>query len=291
MCGICGVFGFRGDDLVSRSVVEDMNLALHHRGPDEGGVYANRRVGLGISRLRIIDLASGSQPMFSEDRSKVIVFNGEIYNYRELRADLEFRGHKFATNSDTESIIHLYEEFGTDCVQHLNGMFAFAIWDEKTQTLFVARDRLGIKPLYYFEAPNYVAFASELKSLLVNSEIPREIDLSSLDKYLALRYIPAPYTIYKGIKKLPAGCYLVCSPETFKVERYWDLDFPVSVSGQVKKEEEYVKDLQVLLEDAVRLQMVSDVPLGAFLSGGIDSSCIVGLMAEQLSTPVTFPVT
>jgi len=286
MCGISGIL--ERDHPVDRVALERMNNALRHRGPDDEDYYVSDgqggrvSVGLGSRRLEIIDLMSGRQPISNEDHSVWIVFNGEIYNFRELRRELEARGHVFRTNSDTETVLHLYEEHGSGCVSKLNGMFAFAIWNSNDQTLFVARDRMGKKPVYYLHTSRQVLFASEVKALLQHPECPRELDMDALSKYLAYEYVPSPHSIFKRIRKLPAGHFLTAKVEgsgfKVQVQRYWDLRFPET--RRVKSEEEYADELRTRLKEAVRLRLVSDVPLGVFLSGGIDSSSVVAMMSE-----------
>ncbi len=288
MCGIVGFF--TPTDTPNPMLLQRMIATLAHRGPDGEGAFVKGPVALGIRRLAIIDLETGDQPIFNEDGSIVVVFNGEIYNYRELRAELTRRGHRFATRSDTEVLVHGYEEWGDDLPQHLNGMFAFAIWDASRQHLMLARDHLGIKPLYYAQLPEGgLIFASELKALLPATGWSRDIDLVALDWFLATRYIPAPRTIYAGARKLPPAHRLTVGiEEPLRVEPYWDVTFAPE-SG--KSPHEWAERLRSTLAAAVRRQMVADVPLGVFLSGGIDSSIIVGLMAQMAKEPVrTFSV-
>jgi asparagine synthase (glutamine-hydrolysing) len=286
MCGICGVLSLDGvsPDL---PLVRRMAGSLSHRGPDGDGFYSDGAIALGHRRLSIIDLATGDQPIFNEDGSVSIVFNGEIYNYQELRQDLVRKGHRFRTTGDTEVIVHLYEERGVDCVRELNGMFAFAIWDARRQQLFLARDPLGEKPLYYTTAGRQFLFASELKALLPSAEISRRIDPAALDDYLAYGYVPAPRTIYSGVAKLPAAHRLVVRDGVVDVSRYW---YPWSGTRLDLSEAEAAGELRRLLADAVRLRLRSDVPVGAFLSGGVDSSLIVALAARQSPGLRTFSV-
>jgi asparagine synthase (glutamine-hydrolysing) len=251
-----------------------MTAALAHRGPDGRGFFFDRGVALGHRRLSIIDLAGGDQPIYNEDRSVAIVFNGEIYNYKELRSELLSRGHRFATHSDTEVIVHLYEEMGPECVQPLNGMFAFAIWDRRARRLMAARDRLGEKPFYYTQQQGRFLFASELKSLRTAPGVSASVSLPALDKFMTYGYIPAPDTIFEGVHKLPAAHRLVWEKGRVRTERYWKVNFE---NGRRLTEEDYVAELRRRLEESVRLRLRSDVPLGAFLSGGIDSSAIVAL--------------
>jgi len=289
MCGISGIVGFAGIDKDKvRILIKAMNRKLVHRGPDGEGYYADDLVTLGHRRLSIIDLNSGDQPIYNEDRSIVIVFNGEIYNYRELRVDLEAKGHNFATSSDTESIVHAYEEYGLDCLHHLEGMFAFALWDSPRQRLFLAVDRLGIKPLVYYQSKGWLAFASEIPALLECPDIPQRMSHQALVQYFELGYVPGPLTIYRGIHKLLPGHYLLVEDGQTRIERYWHLPEHIRI---VTDFAEAKSRLRELLTVAVRKRLIADVPLGAFLSGGIDSSIIVGLMARQMSEPVkTFSI-
>lgn len=288
MCGIVGLF--LPHDNPDPALLRQMNATLIHRGPDGEGYLTDGPVGLAMRRLAVIDLVTGDQPIFNEDRSIAVVYNGEIYNYRDLRARLERLGHRFATQSDTEVLAHGYEEWGDDLPAHLNGMFAFALWDARRKRLLLARDHLGIKPLYYAELPGGgLAFASELKALLPVDGWSREIDPLGLDWFLATRYIPSPRTIYRGVHKLPPAHRLIIGAgEPLRIERYWDITFN---PDERSDEKGWPERLQQTLKDAVRRQIVADVPLGAFLSGGIDSSIIVGLMAHTSTEPVrTFTV-
>ena len=287
MCGICGIINFDKSRSVDGSVLKRMCDVIVHRGPDEEGYYCKANVGLGMRRLSIIDLDTGHQPISNEDGTKWIVFNGEIYNFRELRSELEKKGHKFATKSDTEVIIHAYEEYGPNCPTKLNGMFAFAIWDEVQNTLFLARDRIGIKPLYYMLQGDRLVFGSEIKSILQAKGVPREVDLKALSTYLTFEYIPAPLTIFRGMKKLPPAHTLILKDGKVSLHKYWDLSF--RLDGE---DEKYLcEKLRETLTDSVRLRLVSDVPLGAFLSGGIDSSTVVALMSQLMDQPVkTFSI-
>ncbi len=282
MCGIAGVYGLSDKELVRR-----MCDKIVHRGPDDHGYYVDDEISLGMRRLSIIDLITGKQPIFNEDKSIVIVFNGEIYNFKELREELERRGHRFYTNTDTEVIVHAYEEYGYDCVKKFNGMFAFAIWNSEKKELFLARDRIGIKPLYYTLLDGHLFFASEIKSILEYEEVKREVDKVALANYFALRYVPAPRTMFRGIYKLEPGCYLVVKDGKISKTRYWDL-----VYSPVKEDEEAIaRKVFKMLKESVRRRLIADVPLGAFLSGGIDSSTIVALMSQLMDDPVkTFSV-
>lgn len=287
MCGICGVVSFQPNRPVDPSILQRMNHSLRHRGPDDEGYYQDAQASLAMRRLSIIDLHTGQQPISNETEDVWVIFNGEIYNFQTVRAELERRGHSFKTQADTEVIVHAYEEYGDECVQHFNGMFAFALWDARRRRLFLARDRLGIKPLYYWAGQDKLVFGSELKALILNPEVPRQIDLGALDLFLALEYIPAPHTIYDGVFKLLPGHTLVVENGQLEITQYWEVPYkPVS-----QNESECAEILSSLLEDAVRIRLISDVPLGAFLSGGIDSSTIVGYMSRHMTEPVqTFSI-
>ena len=288
MCGIVGIVN-SGDRKASREVLERMNRAILHRGPDDDGFYTNKNVGLAMRRLAIIDLAHGKQPIHNHDKTKWIVFNGEIYNYQELRADLEKRGHRFYTNSDTEAIVHLYDERGVDCLEYLRGMFAFAIWDERANELFIARDRVGKKPLLYSLQPNGdLIFGSEFNAVLQHPDISREVDNEAIDAYLSYLCVPAPLTAFKSIRKLEPGHWMRWKAGKVKTERYWLPDF----SRKIKiTEAEAIDETTRILRESTKLRMISEVPLGAFLSGGVDSSTVVALMAQESSGPVkTFSI-
>jgi asparagine synthase (glutamine-hydrolysing) len=287
MCGIAGRFNYDARQPVDRGILEAMTDAVWHRGPDAGGFYHGPGVGLGHRRLSIIDLATGDQPLGNEDGAIQVVFNGEIYNFAEVRAELTARGHRFRTSSDTEIIVHGYEQWGERCVDRFRGMFAFAVWDGNARRLLLARDRLGVKPLYYAELPGEgLVFGSEIKSLLQDPAVAREWRPEAIDAYLTLLYVPAPDTIYRAIRKLPPAHTLVADASGIRVSRYWDLEF--TGTGAAAREEEYLEELDALLREAVGLRLISDVPLGAFLSGGIDSSTVVAYMKEASSSP---PVT
>jgi asparagine synthase (glutamine-hydrolysing) len=292
MCGIAGFISKNKNATVAerRALLDKMCRSIVHRGPDEQGMTVENRAALGMRRLSIIDLASGQQPIFNHDKTKFIVFNGEIYNYRELKKDLEKRGHKFKTNSDTETILLAYEEYGADCVHHLRGMFAFAIWDESRESLFIARDRVGKKPLFYsFTAQGNFVFGSELKVLLAHGEISREIDFAALDAYLTFAYVPEEFCIFKNVEKLAPGSFLIFKNGEIKIEKYWDFDY--TPATEIKSETEYVELLREKLKESVRVRLISEVPLGAFLSGGVDSSAIVAMMSQILDQPVkTFSI-
>ncbi len=290
MCGICGFAGRKSTAQDTRALVERMTSTLRHRGPDDTGFFvsADGGVGFGHARLSIIDLAGGHQPMTNEDCSIVIIYNGEIYNFQSIKADLEARGHVFRTASDTEVIVHLYEEKGESCVEDLRGMFAFAIWDERNRTLFLARDRLGQKPLFYRAADGGITFGSELKAILADPSVPRRANPVALDRYLTYQYVPHPMTMFDGILKLPPAHFGVWREGQLRVKRYWIPDFDREEPGD---EATCVEKTRALLDEATRLRMIADVPLGAFLSGGMDSSITVALMARASSAPVkTFSI-
>ncbi|MBF0512323.1 MAG: asparagine synthase (glutamine-hydrolyzing), partial [Candidatus Omnitrophica bacterium] len=292
MCGICGKINTQGK-VVPEDLIRRMTDSLRVRGPDDAGIYQTNTplsVSLGHRRLSIIDLSSfGKQPMTNEDKTIWLVFNGEIYNHQSLRQELQALGHQFTSQTDTEVIIHLYEQEGIRCLEKLNGMFAFGLWDAKSQALYLCRDRAGIKPLVYSWDGESLIFASEIRSLLCDPQINRELDHDALDLYLTLNYIPAPYTIYQGIRKLEPASYLLLKNNTVTRTQYWGLN---NTNTPVPENfEECKKHLYDLLEDSVKRQCVADVPLGAFLSGGIDSSIIVGLMAKTASSRVrTFSI-
>jgi asparagine synthase (glutamine-hydrolysing) len=289
MCGICGIVALRNDQPIDQHLLQQMNDTIRHRGPDDAGYFCDDTAGLAMRRLSIIDLNTGHQPISNEDGTIWIVFNGEIYNYRELRQKLEQKGHVFTTQTDTETIVHAYEEYGDDCVQHLNGMFAFAIWDQKKRRLFLTRDRLGIKPLYYHASLQQLVFGSELKAVMANPAVPRDIDFTALDQFLTLEYVPTPRSIFQEVKKLPPGHSLVAEKGQIRLNCYWNVDFENVTVPQ--NEVDCVDALTDLIRDAVKIRLVADVPLGAFLSGGIDSSTIVAFMSETADTQVqTFSV-
>ena len=286
---MCGIAGQVSEGAVGRELVERISARQEHRGPDSSGIHSGDGIALGIQRLRVIDLETGDQPIYNEDRSVVVVLNGEIYNYRELREELRRRGHTFSTEGDTEVIVHLYEELGDGCVERLAGMFGFALWDEKRGRLLIARDRVGKKPLHYHHgADGTLTFASELQALAADPALPRDLDLASLDTYLAYGYIQAPHTIYSGIQKLPPAHTLVWEGGAVTLNRYWELDYGSKLAGDLPDLE---GELRSLVAAAVRRRMISDVPLGAFLSGGIDSSVVVSEMAFHSPDPIkTFSI-
>jgi len=294
MCGIAGIVDLK-QRRVDRSLLERMCNAMRHRGPDEEGYYLNCHAALGQRRLSIIDLSNGRQPMSNEDGTVWVSFNGEIYNFQELRGDLEQRGHRFATRSDTEVIVHAYEQYGAECTTHFRGMFAFAVWDEQRQTLLVARDRVGKKPLFYTQADGCFLFASELQALVRHPAVPRDLDHTAIDDYLTYGYIPAPRTPFHGVHKLPPAHYLTLrladagrGLRELKTERYWRLEYGPKLD---LSEEEAAEGLLEVLTEAVRLRLIADVPLGVLLSGGVDSSLITALVSRLSSRPVkTFSI-
>jgi len=287
MCGIVGLVRNDGKP-IDEGLLARMNEAIRHRGPDEDGFYVNGSVGLAMRRLAIIDLKSGQQPIHNRDRTAWIVFNGEIYNYLELREKLEKLGHTFYTNSDTEAIVHAYDQYGSDCPKHLRGMFAFAIWDERTQELFLARDRVGKKPLLYAEVNGQLVFGSEFSAILLHPDVSKEIRPEAIDCYLSFMCVPAPLTAYRAIKKLEPGHSLRWRKGELKTERYWQPDF--SKKLDISEEEAGERAIEIL-RDAVKVRLMSEVPLGAFLSGGIDSSAVVALMSQESSEKVkTFSI-
>ena len=287
MCGIAGIVRRDGAP-VDRDLLARMNEAIRHRGPDDDGFYFSDGVGLAMRRLSIIDLKSGQQPIHNRDQTAWIVFNGEIYNYLELRAKLEALGHTFYTNSDTEAIIHAYDRYGADCPRYLRGMFAFAIWDERTQELLLARDRVGKKPLLYARVNGGLVFGSEFRALLLHPDIGRDIDYEALHHYLSFMCVPAPLTAYQAIRKLEPGHTLRWRQDEIRIEQYWQPDFSRKIN--IDEEEAGERAIEIL-RDSVRVRLMSEVPLGAFLSGGIDSSAVVALMSEESSKPVkTFSI-
>ncbi|MCL6556219.1 MAG: amidotransferase 1, exosortase A system-associated [Burkholderiales bacterium] len=286
MCGIAGIFDLQGSRPIDRALLERMNERQHHRGPDETGLHLEPGLGLAHKRLAIIDLAGGQQPLFNEDGSVVVVFNGEIYNFNELARALTAAGHVFRTHCDTEVIVHAWEEWGEQCVERFRGMFAFALWDRNRQTLFLARDRFGVKPLFYaLLADGWFLFGSELKVLTAHPGLGRQMDPFAVEEYFAYGYIPEPRTIYKSARKLPPGHTLTLkrgSPLPAP-RQYWDMPFtPVGPITLAEAQEELVARLR----EAVRIRLVAEVPLGAFLSGGVDSSAVVAMMAELQNDPV-----
>ena len=290
MCGICGKVYHAVDKKVDKALIKKMSSVLNHRGPDDEGVYIKNNVGLAHKRLSIIDLTSaGHQPMSNEDGSIFIVFNGEIYNFLDLRDELIEKGHCFTSKTDTETIIHLYEEKGVECVHDLRGMFAFAIWDENKKRLLIARDRAGKKPLVYYHNDEGLLFASEIKSLLMDPSIKKDVDYNALHHFLTYQYTPSPLTSFAGIKKLPPAHILIYERGNIVLKRYWNLSYQKKL--ELPSLEDYGEKFRDVFQDAVRIRLRSDVPLGAFLSGGIDSSLVVAVMSGLMNQPVkTFSI-
>jgi len=284
VCGICGKLKFDGTATVSPGLLKAMADSIHHRGPDDEGYYLSGPVGFGFRRLAIIDLNTGHQPLCNEDGSVWIVFNGEIYNYRELRKCLTDKGHVFKTQTDTEVIVHLYEEFGSTCVKQLRGMFAFAIWDERKKVLLLARDRVGIKPLYYRLTEDSIVFGSEIKAILADPEVRAEVSPEMIDRFLTFLYLPGEETLFRNVQKLAPGSYMLVERGKAQTHQYWDLHF-APVARTIKNAED---ELLALLEESVGLHMISDVPVGFLLSGGVDSTAMLGFAVgkteHQLST-------
>ncbi|HYO79191.1 MAG TPA: asparagine synthase (glutamine-hydrolyzing), partial [Thermoanaerobaculia bacterium] len=292
MCGIAGAVNWGDYDALER-----MTSVQAHRGPDDSGTWSTTfsggRVGLGSRRLAILDLSpAGHMPMATPDGNVVVAYNGEVFNYPQLRRELEAEGVVFRSNSDTEAILYLYERYGTDCFRRLNGMFALAIWDKRNERLVLARDHFGIKPLYYVQGPNRLAFASEIKAILELPDVPREVDPYALKQYLTFLWVPDPLTMFRGIAKLPAGHFAVFERGELRIEQYWDLHYPSAGHAYPQRDpRELAEEVRSRFFDVVRSQMLSDVPVGAFLSAGLDSSSIVAAMAEASSHPVrTFTI-
>src|SRR3989440_7748254 len=287
MCGIVGIVE-NNSALVDQALLTRMCQAIEHRGPDDDGFYFNEGVGLGMRRLSIIDVKGGQQPIHNQDRTAWIVFNGEIYNYRELREKLEKLGHTFYTNSDTEAIVHAYDQYGADCPRHLRGMFAFAIWDQRTKELFLARDRVGKKPILYAHFNGKLIFGSEFSALLLHPDVGRDVDMEAIHHYLSFMCVPAPLTAYRAIRKLEPGHSLRWRDGEIRIEQYWQPDFSKKID--ISEQEAGERAIEIL-RDAVKVRLMSEVPLGAFLSGGIDSSAVVALMSQESSEPVkTFSI-
>uniref|UniRef100_A0A7V6DR25 asparagine synthase (glutamine-hydrolyzing) n=1 Tax=Desulfobacca acetoxidans TaxID=60893 RepID=A0A7V6DR25_9BACT len=286
MCGLCGVLNFNGQTQVDQEKLAAMTATLSQRGPDDVGYFCSGPVGLGHRRLSIIDLETGHQPLSNEDGSIWIVYNGELYNYREIRASLTKAGHRFATASDTEVIVHAYEEYGADCLKAMNGMFAFALWDSNRQRLLLARDRIGIKPLYYAKLPHCLLFGSEVKSLLAHPQCERRLSVTALNLYLSLEYVPTPHCIFAGVHKLPPGHYLLAEGADIHLERYWDLRLDKSEPAAARTVAECRDEVLKLLSEAVEMELIADVPVGVLLSGGIDSSAVAAMMTRASSRPV-----
>src|SRR5579872_14844 len=288
MCGICGIYQMAGGEPISRKLLECMTEQITHRGPDDSGIYTEKNVGLGFRRLSIIDLDGSHQPMSNETGDIWLVFNGEIWNYKTLRAELVHKGHQFRTQGDTETIIHAYEEYGVDCFARLHGMFGLAIWDSSQQRLLLARDRAGKKPLYYTRAGDSFLFASEIKSLLCNPRVRREVDTQALADFLSVRYVPGPATLFANILKVQPGHWLLCGNGIIRTECYWDFAFTETDN---LPEKDYIRGIRHHIHRAVEERMMADVPLGAMLSGGVDSSIITGVMSKLTQQSVkTFAV-
>ena len=288
MCGIAGIYDTRAKSGSLEPEIMAMTEALSHRGPDDFGYHVADTVALGHRRLSIIDLKGGHQPIYNEDATACIVYNGEVYNYREIKKELEDAGHRFTTNSDTETILHAYEQWGEECVGRLHGMFAFCVWDSKKKTLFMARDRFGKKPFFYAEYNGRFVFSSEMKSILLDPGFKRTVDDEALAAYFMFTYVPAPLTIYRGIKKLLPGHTLTYRDGQTTENKYWDIRF---APDRGKKEKDFIPEFMELLREAVRMRLLSEVPLGAFLSGGVDSSTVVALMSGVSPSPVnTFTI-
>ncbi|WP_447986173.1 asparagine synthase (glutamine-hydrolyzing) [Nitrospira sp. Nam74] len=287
MCGIAGYVGAEGTGPPVRATIEAMCQTMVHRGPDDQGIYLDDSVALGMRRLSIIDLSTGHQPISNETNRIWVVLNGEIYNYRELAVWLRGRGHTLVTSSDTEVIVHLYEELGDECVHKLRGMFAFALWDKEQDRLLIARDRLGVKPLYYYWDEQQLIFGSELKAVLAHPAVERQLDPHALLYYLRYSYVPDPLSIFKNISKLPPGCLLTLCNSRLNIRSYWNGAIASQDDRLDLSEEEASIQLEERLQEAVNLRLISDVPLGAFLSGGLDSSLVVALMAHQIGRPVS----
>ena len=283
MCGIAGIYHIKTFEPVREDLLKAMTDALVHRGPDDEGFYCSGPIGLGHRRLSIIDLADGHQPMTNEDRTVWVVFNGEIYNFTDLHDFLESKGHRFQTRSDTEVIVHLYEEMGESCFGELRGMFSIAIWDDRKKKLILARDRVGKKPLYYYHDGSKLLFASEIKAILQVPGISRDIDIEALSDYFSFLYVPAPKSIFKHIRKILPGHFLVASADGVRETKYWDLSF---AKTEELSEEKWCEKLSEALHEAVKIRLMSEVPLGAFLSGGVDSSSVVAMMQKTIGSPV-----
>ncbi len=288
MCGICGIYNFRSNELASETVVRKMMDAMEHRGPDDEGVYTKGPLSIGMRRLSIIDRATGKQPMCNETEDVWVVYNGEIYNYLPLMEELRRKGHIFRSKSDTEVIVHLYEEYGTDSFSMLNGMFAIALWDNERKTFYLVRDRFGIKPLAYSIINGRLIFGSEIHLLFKDPDVSKEINLEALDLYFAYYYINAPHTIFNDVKKVPSASYLECKNGNINIIRYWNLQNSYT---HYDNEEDYTEKIRDLMSESVKLQLQSEVPLGVFLSGGLDSTSILAFMRQHLSGKIkTFSI-
>ncbi|KAA3647816.1 MAG: asparagine synthase (glutamine-hydrolyzing) [Chloroflexi bacterium] len=290
MCGIAGAYEYKSKKTISREEMGNMLQVIHHRGPDDDGCHLDDNLAIGMRRLSIVDIAGGHQPMYNEDNNLVLVFNGEIYNFPELREQLTAKGHVFNSMGDTETILHLYEEYGLDCVQHLRGMFTFALWDPGKRRLFLGRDRLGIKPLYFTDVDGTFVFGSEIKAILEYPGVDARPNMQALGHFLTYKYAPAPLTMFEGIQAVPPGYFVTVDEQGVRTQEYWDMSFAPSENG-IPSEAEAKEHLQHLLRESVEMRLISDVPFGAFLSGGVDSSTIVALMSQILNQPVkTFSV-
>jgi len=288
MCGVAGILHLYGGN-VDSGLIKRMCDIIAHRGPDDCGYFVDNNVALGMRRLSIIDLNTGHQPIYNKDKSVVVILNGEIYNFKELRKNLQKKGHRFYTKTDTEVIVYLYEEHGDDCVTHLRGMFAFALWDKNKQRLLVARDRLGQKPLYYTLVGDTLFFGSEIKQLLLADKIERKVNFEALNAYLSVGYVPGENTLFQNILRLSPGHYMTVENGQVRIHKYWDVSYANRLDSI--KESEIIERLDELIRESIRLRLISDVPLGAFLSGGIDSSTLVGYMSQlSNSSTKTFSV-
>jgi asparagine synthase (glutamine-hydrolysing) len=282
MCGIAGILDLAEQEPPSESTLRSMLGAIRHRGPDEFGLYLGASVALGNARLSIIDLGGGQQPIANEDETLWVVYNGEIFNYIELRADLEARGHRFRTQTDTEVIVHAYEEYGPDCLNRFNGQFAIALWDERNQSLFLGRDRLGVRPLFYTEQNGRLIFGSEIKALFAVPDVRRELDPVALDEVFTCWSPQGTRTAFQGIRQLPPAHFLIARNGLFHVDRYWELTFGDAQPdvGRRRSEDAYAEELRELLLDATRIRLRADVPVGAYVSGGLDSSAIAAMVRQ-----------
>ena len=286
MCGICGVVTLDANRPVDPAAIRRMTDRIVHRGPDSSGYHTAPGIGLGVRRLSIIDLETGDQPIANEDGSIVLVCNGEIYNYVELRRDLVAAGHQFRTKSDAEVVVHLYETYGVDCLQHLRGMFALAVWDARRRRLFLARDRFGIKPLHYATANDELYFGSEAKSILAAAGIDRNLDVEAMTELFEVGYVVGSKTLFASIRQVPPGHYLLWENGRASAHQYWDVRFPPQAEFESRSAEDWADELREKLRETIRLHMRSDVPMGAWLSGGLDSSGIVSLMREFVEPSV-----
>ncbi|MFA5054397.1 MAG: asparagine synthase (glutamine-hydrolyzing), partial [Parcubacteria group bacterium] len=291
MCGIVGICALRGARPVEEPTLRSMLGTIRHRGPDQFGIYLDDHVGLGNARLSIIDLSTGQQPISNEGESLWIVFNGEIFNHPELRLELESRGHRFSTTCDTEVVLHAYEEYGPDCLSRFNGQFAMAIWDSQDRTLFIARDRLGVRPLFYTEADGALVFGSEIKAILAHPGVIASPDPVALDQIFTFWSTLSPRTFFRGIAELPPGHSMLVKGGRITLERYWEMAFPEDDAVPLRSTQEYAEELRDLLIDATRVRLRADVPVGAYLSGGLDSSTVTAIIRSQTTNPLeTFSI-